>query len=359
MVTRVLIMAGGTGGHVFPALAVAQRLREEGAEVLWLGTRRGMEADLVPRAGFELALIEIDGLRGKGPGQWLWLPIRVIVAMAQSLAVILRFRPMAVLGMGGFVSGPGGLTTWLLKKPLLIHEQNAVAGLTNRWLARLATRVLIAFPGALPARLKPVLTGNPVRREIAELASPVERLSKRAGPLRVLVLGGSQGARGLNLAVPEAIARLSGARPEVWHQTGKGSAEEVCARYAAHALPARVEPFIEGMAAAYAWADLVICRAGALTIAELTAAGVGAILVPYPYAVDDHQAHNGQYLVDAGAALMVKEGSDLAVVLTQLLEQLHAQGRPRLIQMAEAARRLAQPDAARAVTHHCLELAHA
>ena len=358
MVTRVLIMAGGTGGHVFPALAVAERLRAEGAEVLWMGTRDGLEARVVPRAGIPLATVRIGGLRGKGLLGWLLLPFRMAVAMLQSLTIIMRFRPMAVLGMGGFVTGPGGLTTWLLHKPLLVHEQNAIAGMTNRWLARLATRTMVAFPDALPAA---ELTGNPVRSAIEALPPPDERLAGRAGPLRLLVLGGSLGARALNEAVPCAVAGQDEAsRPQVWHQTGRDRDEEVRARYAASGVEARVEPFIDDMAAAYAWADLVVCRAGALTIAELTAAGLGAILVPYPHAVDDHQTRNGEYLVAGGAAMLLAEGPELSAALSRALGGFCAEGgRERLRDMARAARSLARPDAARAVTRFCMEAAHA
>lgn len=361
MVTRVMIMAGGTGGHVFPALAVAERLRAAGAEVLWLGTRSGLEAGVVPRAGIPLETVMIGGLRGKGALGWLLLPIRLSLAMAQSLVIIMRFRPMVILGMGGFVAGPGGLVTWLLRKPLLVHEQNAIAGMTNRWLARLATRTLIAFPGTIPARLLPVVTGNPVRDAIAALPSPEARFADRSGPLRLLVLGGSQGARGLNGALPAAIAALpEPRRPQIRHQAGQGRDVEVRRAYAERSLAAEVEPFIEDMAAAYAWADLVVSRAGALTIAELTAAGLGAILVPFPYAVDDHQTRNAAWLVDAGAALLAPEGAGVAQRLTQCLDRLTGNdGRDRLLEMALAARKLARPDAAGEVARHCLELAHA
>lgn len=361
MVTRVMIMAGGTGGHVFPALAVAERLRAAGAEVLWLGTRTGIEAGIVPRAGIPLETVHIGGLRGKGALGWLLLPLRLLLAMTQSLAVIMRFRPMVILGMGGFVAGPGGLVGWLLRKPLLVHEQNAVAGMTNRWLARVATRTLIAFPGAVPARLHPVVTGNPVRAEITALPPPAQRFAGREGPLRVLVLGGSQGARGLNGALPDAIAALpADSRPQIRHQAGRGRDDAVRGAYAERALPAEVDAFIDDMAAAYAWADLVVSRAGALTIAELTAAGLGAVLVPYPYAVDDHQTRNAAFLVDAGAAALVPEGEGLAQRLAQALAPLLGDpGRARVCAMAEAARRLARTDAAGEVARHCLELADA
>jgi UDP-N-acetylglucosamine--N-acetylmuramyl-(pentapeptide) pyrophosphoryl-undecaprenol N-acetylglucosamine transferase len=361
MVTRVMIMAGGTGGHVFPALAVAERLRAAGAEVLWLGTRGGLESGIVPRAGIPLETVRIGGLRGKGAIGWLLLPFRLLTAMAQSLVIIMRFRPMVILGMGGFVAGPGGLVTWLLRKPLLVHEQNAIAGMTNRWLARLATRTLIAFPGTIPARLLPVVTGNPVRDAIAALPPPEQRFAGRSGPLRLLVLGGSQGARGLNGALPDAIAALPAARrPRVRHQAGRERDDDVRRAYTERSVAAEVEPFIDDMAAAYAWADLVVSRAGALTIAELTAAGLGAILVPYPHAVDDHQTRNAAWLVDAGAAVLAPEGPGLAQRLAQSIDGLaDGDGRIRLREMALAARRLALPDAAGEVARHCLELAHA
>lgn len=363
MAARILIMAGGTGGHVFPALAVARELRAAGAEVLWLGTRSGLEAEIVPRAGFELATVAIGGLRGKGLLQWLLLPIRLGWAMLQALLILLRYRPMAVLGMGGFASGPGGLTTWLLRKPLLVHEQNAVAGLTNRWLAALATRCLVAFPGALPARRHPLLTGNPVRAEIAALPVPEIRFRGRAGPLRLLILGGSQGAQALNAALPQVIAALPAAdRPQLRHQAGRTQAAAVAEAYAALGIGAEVLPFIDDMAAAYGWADLVVCRAGALTVAELTAAGIGAILVPFPHAADDHQARNAAFLVAAGAGVLLAQDERLAARLAELLGghcRAAAGGdRSVALRLAQAARRLAQPDSARRVARLCLEAAH-
>ncbi|MCC6302418.1 MAG: undecaprenyldiphospho-muramoylpentapeptide beta-N-acetylglucosaminyltransferase [Gammaproteobacteria bacterium] len=363
MTARILIMAGGTGGHVFPALAVARELRAEGAEVLWLGTRHGLEAEIVPRAGFTLAPVAIGGLRGKGPIRWLSLPFRLAWAMLQSLGIILRFRPMAVLGMGGFAAGPGGLTTWLLRKPLLVHEQNAVAGLTNRWLAALADRCMVAFPGALPARRHPHLTGNPVRADIAALPGPGERLCDRAGPLRLLVLGGSQGAQALNEALPRVIAALPAAeRPQIRHQSGRTQAAMVEQGYAALAVPAEVQPFIDDMAAAYAWADLVVCRAGALTIAELTAAGVGSILIPFPHAADDHQTRNADCLVEAGAGLRLAQDAALEARLIELLggfcRAVAGGDRGDILRLAQAARRLARPDSARQVARFCLEAAH-
>lgn len=364
MGARILIMAGGTGGHVFPALAVARELRAEGADILWLGTRGGLEAEIAPQAGFDLATVAIGGLRGKGTTRWLLAPFRLGWAMLQALGIILRFRPMAVLGMGGFASGPGGLMTWLLRKPLLVHEQNAVAGLTNRWLAVLASKRMVAFPGALPPRLHPVLTGNPVRDEIARLPEPADRFRGRSGPLRLLILGGSQGAHALNELLPHVIGALPAeVRPQIWHQTGRSQVAVVEQHYGAGGTAARVYAFIDDMAAAYAWADLVVCRAGALTVAELTAAGIGSILVPFPHAVDDHQTRNARYLVDAGAGVLLAQDAQLAARLAALLGgHCHAAAvagdRAEMIRMAQAARRLAQPDSARRVARLCLESAH-
>ena len=353
----VLIMAGGTGGHVFPALAVADELRRAGQAVLWLGTQEGLEAKVIPAAGLPIAWITVRGLRGKGVLRVLGAPFMLAGALWQAGGILLRVRPRAVLGMGGFVTGPGGFMAWLLRRPLLIHEQNSVAGLTNRLLAPLASRVLVAFPGALPARVKPIHTGNPVRGAITQVAPPRERLGPRQGPLRLLVLGGSLGAQALNETVPQALAQLSvEQRPEVRHQSGTRHIDAARAAYQRAGVAAQVDAFVDDMAAAYAWADLVVCRAGALTIAELTAVGVGAILVPYPHAVDDHQTGNARYLVEAGAAVLIQQ-TDLNVEgLATLLRALFAD-RPRLLRMAEAARELARPEAARVVAEHCLQLA--
>ncbi len=328
----------------------------------WLGTRRGLEARLVPAAGIALETLTVSGLRGKGLLSWMGAPFKLSWALCQSLVVIMRFRPMAVLGMGGFASGPGALVTWLLHLPLLIHEQNAVAGLTNRLLARIASRVLAAFPGAFPGRREVLFTGNPVRSEIAALAAPAVRMRARSGPLRLLVVGGSQGARALNEALPAALARLPAThRPLVHHQAGQDGWQQVREAYGvAGVVEARVEAFIEDMPAAYAWADLVVCRAGALTVAELAAAGCAAVLVPYPYAVDDHQTRNAMSLVEAGAALLLPQDQDLASGLAGLLKELTAGDAPdraRLLAMAEAARKQARPHAATTVAQLCLEAA--
>ncbi len=362
MTTRVMIMAGGTGGHVFPALAVARELRSRGAEVFWLGTRAGLEAELVPKAGIEMEWISISGLRGKGAVGWLLAPLRLALAMFQSLVVIMRRRPTVTLGMGGFVSGPGGFVTWFLRKPLLVHEQNAIAGLTNKMLAPLAQRVLQAFPGTFGHRKNVETVGNPVRREIAELAEPARRFKGRKGALRLLVLGGSLGAQALNETVPAAVAVLaSQSRPQIWHQAGRRNIEATRALYQELEIDGRVEPFIDDMSEAYGWADLVICRAGALTVSELAAAGVGAILVPFPHAVDDHQSANATYLVDAGAAQMIQQRDLSAEGLSRLLESFADDcnnGRQRLLAMADAARGVAKIDAAERVADLCEELSH-
>jgi UDP-N-acetylglucosamine--N-acetylmuramyl-(pentapeptide) pyrophosphoryl-undecaprenol N-acetylglucosamine transferase len=351
----VLIMAGGTGGHVFPALAVAHELTTLGVPVSWLGTRRGLEARVVPEAGYPLSTIRVSGLRGKGLLRKLLAPLMLVLALWQTLIVFLRLRPAAVLGMGGFASGPGGVTAWLLRRPLLIHEQNAIPGKTNRLLAPLARRVMEGFPGSLPAARHAVHTGNPVRAEILAVPAPEQRFSERADALRLLVVGGSLGAKALNEAVPQAIGRLpAGDRPQVHHQTGAAGFEAVQHSYRGVADSARVEAFIKDMAAAYAWADLVVCRAGALTVAELAAAGVAAVLVPFPHAVDDHQTANANYLVTAGAAVLVPQAELDAAALATLLARF-AGRRDELLEMARAARALARPEAARQVAGLCLE----
>jgi len=354
----VVVMAGGTGGHVFPALAVASVLRERGIPVVWLGTHAGMEARLVPSQGFPIEWIRVAGIRGKGIGAWLCAPLRLAQAVLEARAVLRRLKPRAVLGAGGFVSGPGGIAAWLLGIPLLIHEQNAIAGLTNRWLAKIATRVFEAFPGSF-ARRGVECIGNPVRAEIAALPPPALRFAMRGNAKRVLVLGGSQGARRLNLLLPQALALLSlPLRPEVRHQTGSRGLDDARAAYAAAGVDAELLPFIDDMAAAYAWADLAICRAGALTITELRAAGLGALLVPFPAAVDDHQTRNADVLVRAGAARLVQERDLDAATLGRLIGELTAD-RATLRAMAEAARAGAIPNAAARLAEQCILLGEA
>jgi UDP-N-acetylglucosamine--N-acetylmuramyl-(pentapeptide) pyrophosphoryl-undecaprenol N-acetylglucosamine transferase len=353
----VLIMAGGTGGHVFPALAVAAELSARGVAVAWLGTRRGLEARVVPAAGYPLETMRVSGLRGKGVLRLLLAPFMLMVALWQALLIQLRLRPCAVLGMGGFASGPGGVIAWLLRRPLLIHEQNSVAGMTNRWLLPFARTVMEAFPGSLPAKHHPVHTGNPVRAGITQLPAPAERFAARSGALRVLVIGGSLGARALNETVPAAVQQLAaGHSLQVHHQTGKADEATVQAAYAAQGVDARVEAFVEDMAAAYAWADVVICRSGALTVAELAVVGVASVLVPYPHATDDHQTGNARFLADAGAAILVPQSSLDADKLAGLLTDF-SQQRDMLEEMAGRARALALPDAARRVAALCLQAA--
>jgi len=355
----ILIMAGGTGGHVYPALAVARALIAKSREVVWLGTRQGIEARVVPAAGIPIEWIAIGGLRGKRAATLLLAPFRLAVALAQSLAVMLRHRPAAVLGMGGFVSGPGGLAAWLTRRPLIIHEQNAVAGLTNRLLARLARVVLQAFPGSFNSKRDIETVGNPVRVDIAAISPPESRLATRTGPIRLLVLGGSQGALALNETVPAALALLpADMRPIVRHQTGDRTLGDARAAYGKHGIDAQLESFIEDMAAAYAWADLVICRAGALTVAELSAAGLPAIFVPFPAAVDDHQTANARPMAEAGAAEILQQGEMTGATLAGLLRSWLSD-RERLVERARQARALAKPDALVRIRDHCLAAAGA
>jgi UDP-N-acetylglucosamine--N-acetylmuramyl-(pentapeptide) pyrophosphoryl-undecaprenol N-acetylglucosamine transferase len=350
----VLIMAGGTGGHVFPALAVARVLQARGVPVVWLGAPDSMEARLVPAQGIPMEWVRVRGLRGKGLLSWLAAPFTVLLAVAQALRVLRRVRPRAVLGAGGFVSGPGGIAAWLLGIPLLIHEQNAVAGMTNRWLARVATQVLEGFPGSFGAGSRARCIGNPVRADIAAAPLPATRFAGRSGAAHLLVLGGSQGAQRLNRLVPEALARLTpAARPSVRHQAGARNQEATLAAYSSAGVEADVLPFIDDMAAAYRWADFAICRAGALTIGELQATGLGAVLVPFPAAVDDHQTRNAESMVSRGAALLVQERDLDAVRLAALIGELAAD-RPRLLRMAEAARGAAAGDAATSLAELCL-----
>ncbi len=351
-----MIMAGGTGGHVIPALAVASRLRDDGASVVWLGTRRGLEARLVPAAGFAIEWIAIRGLRGKGVFGWLLLPLRLAVAMLQTVAAILRQRPDALLGMGGFVAGPGGLVAWLLRKPLLVHEANAISGMTNRWLAKVADKVMTGFPESIGiAKDVAIYVGNPLRREIASLPAPDRRLSERGRRLRLFVIGGSQGARVLNERVPQAIGLMDPAkRPEVRHQCGRGQKFSTEAAYREAVGEVKVAEFLDDMAAAYNWADLVLGRAGAMTVAEIAAAGRGAILVPYPHAVSDHQTANARFLADQGAAVLLPEHEFTPDHLAQLLVKYDAD-RDTLYKMAERAHRLAMPEATEKVARICME----
>lgn len=348
----VVIMAGGTGGHVFPALAVAEVLADSGCRILWIGSRSGMEAQLVPRHGHEMAWVAFSGLRGKGLSAKLLLPFRLAFAFWQALVIMLRERPAAVIGFGGYISFPGGVMAALLGRSLLLHEQNAVAGMANRVLARVADRVLGAFPDVLP---NVVWTGNPVRAAIAGLPVPAVRYASRSGPLRVLVVGGSLGAKALNEVVPLAIGMLApDLRPVVVHQSGRSHIEALRKVYEAAGVEATPVEFIDDMAVEYAGADLVICRAGATTIAEVACAGVAAILVPFPFAVDDHQTANARFLSDKHAAILMPQAELTARALCDRLSNL---SRAICLEMAERARACAKPDAAAVVARACIEYA--
>ncbi|WP_457675723.1 undecaprenyldiphospho-muramoylpentapeptide beta-N-acetylglucosaminyltransferase [Thiolapillus sp.] len=348
---RMMIMAGGTGGHVFPALAVAREMRERGWEVDWMGTPDSFESRTVPAQGFPLHTIAAYRLRGQGVAGLLLAPFRLLRAMGQAGRVLRRCRPQVVLGMGGFVTGPGGLVSRLLGIPLVIHEQNTIPGLTNRWLAKIAARVLEAFPGSFPASVGALETGNPVRADILAVADPDNRMAGREGPLRVLILGGSLGALALNEQLPPALARQT-VEMEIRHQAGRGKAEAASEIYRSLGLEARVTEFIEDMAEALAWADLVICRAGALTVSELAVVGVASVLVPYPHAVDDHQTRNAEYLARAGAALLQPQAEiDTETLAARLADLLGS--REKLLEMARAARALGRPEATRVVADEC------
>jgi UDP-N-acetylglucosamine--N-acetylmuramyl-(pentapeptide) pyrophosphoryl-undecaprenol N-acetylglucosamine transferase len=350
----VVIMAGGTGGHVFPALAVAKVLRDRGVPVVWLGVPGSMEARLVPANGFPIEWVRVAGVRGKGLGAWLLAPLRVLKAVAQALGVLRRVQPRSVLGAGGYVSGPGGIAAWLLRIPLFIHEQNAIAGLTNRCLARFATQVLEAFPGSFGSRVRARTIGNPVRADIAAVPAPEARFMGREQRSRLLVIGGSLGAQRLNSVVPQALALVPAEiRPQVRHQAGERGLQSAQAAYAQAQVEAEVLPFIDDMAAAYAWADLAVCRAGAMTIAELQAVGLGAIFVPFPSATDDHQSKNAEVMVRVGAARVIQERDLTAQRLAGAISELSAD-RGRLLEMAEAARGTRVVDAADRLADLCM-----
>ena len=356
-VRPVLIMAGGTGGHVFPALAVADELRSRGIPVVWLGTKAGIESRLVPQAGYPIEWMSITGLRGKNTLTLLFAPLRITMACWQALAVLLKRKPCAVLGMGGFASGPGGLMAWLTGKPLIVHEQNAIAGLTNKILAKFATTVLQAFPAVFKHALT---TGNPVRRSICEISKPETRIAQRRfnnqaqENLRLLIIGGSLGAVKLNEIIPQALAKIENSqRPQVIHQTGMNNIESAKTFYSDAGVDAKVEAFIDDMSSVYQWADLVICRAGAMTVFELAAAGIASILVPYPHAVDDHQTFNAFYLEKSGAAIIKQQDELTADWLVDVINDFSAD-RQKLVDMAVAARQLAIPNSAKTIADVCL-----
>ena len=349
MSKTILIMAGGTGGHIFPALAVGELMRKRGWRVVWLGNPAGMEARLVPTHGFEMVWLNFGALRGKGLLRKLLLPFNLLRGFWQAQKIIRQVQPDVVLGMGGYVTFPGGMMASFLGKPLIVHEQNSVAGLANRVLAAVADKVATGFPEVLK---NSVWTGNPVRPEIAALAPPAERFAEHQGALRLLVIGGSLGAQILNEMVPQGLALLGASdQPLIVHQAGEKHLEALQANYAAVGVQAHCVSFIEDMAGAYAWADLVICRAGALTIAELAAAGVASILVPFPHAVDDHQTGNAKFLVNVGGAFLLPQNE----LTADSIALIRNYSRGQLLEMAEKARSLARPDATEAVANICAE----
>ena len=351
MSRTILVMAGGTGGHIFPALAVAEKMRERGWRVVWMGNPEGMEARLVPQHGFEMLNLKFAALRGKGILRKLLLPLNLLRGFWQAQKAIRQVQPNVVLGMGGYITFPGGMMAALLGKPLVVHEQNSVAGLANRVLAGVADRIATGFPEVLA---KGVWAGNPVRPEIAKMAPPAERFAGRTGALHLLVIGGSLGAQALNEMVPQAMALLGeNELPQIVHQAGEKHIEALKANYAAVGVAAHCVSFIEDMAGAYEWADLVICRSGALTVAELAAAGVASILVPFPHAVDDHQTGNARFLVNVGGAFLLPQGE----LTPQAIALIRNYSRGQLLEMAEKARSLAKPDATEEVANICAEIA--
>jgi UDP-N-acetylglucosamine--N-acetylmuramyl-(pentapeptide) pyrophosphoryl-undecaprenol N-acetylglucosamine transferase len=351
-VSTILIVAGGTGGHVFPGLAVADEMRGRGWNVVWMGAKGGLEARVVPERGYAVEWVRAAALRGKGLAAALLLPFHLLLGFWQSARAIFRVRPDVVLGMGGYVAFPGGMMASLLARPLAVHEQNAIAGLANRVLAGVADKAMVAFPGAL-ARAE--WTGNPVRADIAALPDPAARYAARSGPLRLLVVGGSQGAQALNEVVPQALALIPPTdRPLVVHQSGERNLNFLKKAYEKENIQAELLAFVEDMARRYAEADLVICRAGAMTVSELAAGGIASVLVPFPYAVDDHQTANARFLADKGAAILLPQRELSPQALSVLLRSLT---RERLLDLASKARALGKPEAARIVADRCAELA--
>lgn len=358
---HILIMAGGTGGHIFPALAVAKKLRQQGHIVHWLGSRYGMEADITTANAIPIHFISIGGIRGKGFTTKLLAPWRLLIALFQSLVVMLKFKPNVVLGMGGYVTGPAGLAAWLLRKRLVIHEQNAIAGMTNQILARFSYRVLEGFPQSFPKKIAVQLTGNPVREDFAKLLPPHKRVprSNNIG-LKILVIGGSGGARTLNNTLPQVLRTwpTDKLRPTIWHQAGKKQINDAKRAYESQGIDlasnsVNLVDFIQDMPNAFMWADIVVCRAGALTIAEIAAAGVASILIPYPYAVDDHQTKNAEYLAQANAGIIIQERDLTVDKLSALLWDFTANPE-KLTNMANAAYKLAQPQALDLVVAGCV-----
>lgn len=354
MVKRIMILAGGTGGHVYPALAVARALKEQGHEVFWMGTRRGLEARVVPAEGFPMEWLSVEGIRGKSTLGLLKAPFMLLKALQQAWSALKRVRPDVVLGMGGFVSGPGGLVASAMGIPLVLHEQNRIPGTTNRLLAKRADVVLQAFPESFPASIGAITSGNPLRAGLKPKSPPEESLD-RGLSYRLLIVGGSLGAKVLNETVPQAIAAMGGAI-EVWHQTGLAMVEETTARYDALGLKARVSAFIDDMAAAYDWADIAICRSGAMTVSELALVGLPAILIPYPHAIDDHQTANARYLTEAGGALLMPQAELTVESLRDRLNDFLS-SKEWLDVMRISSQKMAQPLATQRVVSICLEQA--
>ena len=353
----ILITAGGTGGHVYPGLAVARALQAQDIPVIWMGTPNGLEARVIPEADIDMVYLSVSGLRGKGLLKLLVAPVQLVKALFQSVMIMRKIKPSAVLGMGGFVAGPGGLVASLMGKPVIIHEQNAIPGLTNKLLSGFSKKVLEGFPGTFVDRKNTLGIGNPVRKDIASLENPRQRLGDRWGHVHVLVFGGSLGAQALNEIVPMALGELAlDKRPVVRHQAGKNKDQSTIKTYKNMGVEAEITPFIEDMAEAYEWADLVICRSGALTVAELAAAGIASIMVPYPWAVDDHQTANAKYLSEQDAAILMPQNELTKESLSELLRDL-CSNRDKLIEMSIRARELAKPQATDEVAAICAELA--
>ena len=348
----LMVMAGGTGGHVYPAMAVADYMKEHGWKIVWLCTEGGMENKLIEGKPYEKVMITMQGVRGKGLLGWLWLPLKLTKACSQSAKAIRKYQPNVVLGMGGFAAFPGGLKAWMMAKPLVIHEQNSIAGLTNKTLSLFANKVLAAFPSAFGD--KATLVGNPVRQDITQLPTPEHRYNQRTGKLNLLVVGGSLGAAALNDVLPKALANLPKDTFNVVHQAGEKHIAALQGNYQAAGVHAETKAFINNMAEMYAWADVVICRAGALTIAELACVGVASVLVPFPHAVDDHQTYNARYLSDAGAAKLIQQTEFNVQKATEILSSLT---RENCLAMAIKARALAKPDATSSVAEICMEVA--
>lgn len=355
--TRMIIMAGGTGGHVIPALAVAFELMARNVSISWIGSREGLESRLVPESGIEIDCIDIKGLRRSGLVRKLAMPLILVKALFQTFGVMRHRKPDAVLGMGGFVSGPGGIVSRLLGIPLILHEQNSVAGLTNRWLAKVSGQVLSGFPVARGIT-NPRWIGNPVRKEILQIPEPATRLRGRRGALRILVVGGSQGASVFNENLPELLGRLSDVELDVWHQCGQHGGADINIRYRSFGITSRVQEFIDDMAVAYSWCDIIICRSGAMTVAEVCAAGAAALFVPYPYAVNDHQTENANYLVSQRAAYLAPQSGfvngDWLPQITRI-----ANNREILIAVCEESRKLGKPDASAQLAEVCMEVINA